>query len=110
MSRYISAGPLMVVVEFAAHGQLLRYLRSRRTQNYDNMNEYNLDIAFAERLRIAIDVAKGMAHLAKMKASWWSDEYDFLFKCCYLTKQDEWCQNWLLLIEEAKCDREEVKK
>ena len=60
-------GPLMIVVEFAEHGNLLRYLRDHRKQNYDDMNEYSLDISSAERVRIACDVADGMKHLATMK-------------------------------------------
>jgi len=62
-----SLGPLMIVVEFAEHGNLLRHLRDRRKQNYDDMNEYSLDISSAERVRIACDVADGMKHLATMK-------------------------------------------
>ena len=47
----------MIVVEFAEHGNLLRHLRDRRQQNYEDMNEYSLDITSAERVRIACDVA-----------------------------------------------------
>ena len=57
----------MIVVEFAEHGNLLRHLRDRRKQNYDDMNEYSLDISSVERVRIASDVADGMKHLASMK-------------------------------------------
>jgi len=57
----------MIVVEFAEHGNLLRHLRDRRKQNYDDMNEYSLDISSVERVRIACDVADGMKHLATMK-------------------------------------------
>jgi len=57
----------MIVVEFAEHGNLLRHLRDRRKQNYEDMNEYSLDISSAERVRIACDVADGMKHLATMK-------------------------------------------
>lgn len=60
-------GPLMIIVEFAEHGNLLRHLRDRRKQNYEDMNEYSLDISSAERVRIACDVADGMKHLATMK-------------------------------------------
>ena len=60
-------GPLLVVVEFAEHGNLLRHLRDRRKQNYDDMNEYTLEISFTERLRIACEVSDGMKHLAAMK-------------------------------------------
>ncbi|KAL9950782.1 hypothetical protein ACROYT_G043342 [Oculina patagonica] len=64
-----TGGPLMIVVEFAEHGNLLRYLRDHRKQNYDDMNEYSLDISSAERLRIACDVSNGMKHLAIMKCA-----------------------------------------
>jgi len=57
----------MIVVEFAEHGNLHRYLRDNRKENYDDMNKYSLDISFAERLRIACDVAEGMKHLATMR-------------------------------------------
>ena len=57
----------MIVVEFAEHGNLHCYLRHHRKQNYDDMNNYSLDISSAERLRIACDVAEGMKHLATMR-------------------------------------------
>ena len=57
----------MILVEFAEHGNLLRYLRDHRKQNYEDMNEYSLDISSAERLRIACDVSDGMKHLSAMK-------------------------------------------
>ena len=57
----------MILVEFAEHGNLLRYLRDHRKQNYDDMNQYTLEISSAERLRIASDVSNGMKHLAAMK-------------------------------------------
>ena len=34
-------GPLMIIVEFAEHGNHLRHLRDRRKQNYEDMNEYS---------------------------------------------------------------------
>ena len=57
----------MIVVEFAEHGNLLRYLRYHRKQNYEDVNEDSLDISLAERLRIACDVSDGMKHLAAMR-------------------------------------------
>lgn len=62
-------GPLMILVEFAEHGNLLHYLRERRKQNYEDMNEYTLEIGSSERLRIACDVSDGMNHLATMKCA-----------------------------------------
>ena len=74
MDHYFSHVPvchtlaqLMIVVEFAEHGNLHRYLRDHRKQNYVDMNKYSLDISSAERLRIACDVAEGMKHLAFMR-------------------------------------------
>ena len=57
----------MILVEFAEHGNLLHYLRERRKQNYEDMNEYTLEISSAERLRIACEVSDGMKHLGKMR-------------------------------------------
>ncbi|XP_068676392.1 uncharacterized protein [Montipora foliosa] len=62
-------GPLMILVEFAEHGNLLHYLRERRKQNYEDMNEYTLEISSSERLRIACDVCEGMNHLAIKKCA-----------------------------------------
>lgn len=62
-------GPLMILVEFAEHGSLLRYLRDHRKQNYDNMNEYTVEISYSERLRMACDVSDGMKHLAAVKCA-----------------------------------------
>lgn len=57
----------MILVEFAEHGSLLRYLRDHRKQNYEDMNQYTLEISSAQRLRIACDVSNGMKHLAAMR-------------------------------------------
>ena len=59
----------MILVEFAENGNLLKYLRDHRHQNYDDMNQYSLDISSSQRLRIACDVANGMTHLAAMKVT-----------------------------------------
>ncbi|PFX22514.1 Fibroblast growth factor receptor 1 [Stylophora pistillata] len=64
-----ASGPLLIVVEFAEHGNLLRHLRDHRKENYEDMNEYSLEISSAERLRIASDVSSGMKHLAAMKCA-----------------------------------------
>lgn len=57
----------MVVVEYAEHGNLMNYLRENRKQNYENMNECQLLLSVADRLKIAGEVARGMSHLAVMK-------------------------------------------
>ena len=59
----------MILVEFAENGNLLKYLRDHRQQNYDDMNQYSLDISSSQRLRISCDVANGMKHLAAMKVT-----------------------------------------
>ncbi|EDO30817.1 predicted protein, partial [Nematostella vectensis] len=60
-------GPLMVIVEFCGNGNLLHYLQKNSNKNYSNLHEYVLTIPARERLRIAADVASGMAHLEKMR-------------------------------------------
>ena len=57
----------MVVVEYAEHGNLLNFLRENRKQNYQNMNECQLLLSVADRLKIAGEVARGMSHLTLMK-------------------------------------------
>ena len=61
----------MILVEFAEKGSLLKYLRDHRQQNYDDMNQYSLDISSSQRLRIACDVANGMSHLAAIKVTYY---------------------------------------
>ena len=68
----------MIVIEFVQHGNLQRYLREHRKQNYDDMNRYSLDISSAERLRIACDVAEGMKHLATMRVRFMNNKYVWL--------------------------------
>ncbi|XP_031570589.1 angiopoietin-1 receptor-like, partial [Actinia tenebrosa] len=51
---------LYVIVEFARHGSLIEYLRSQRLKPE---KEYEFELKYVNRLRIALDVAKGMAFL-----------------------------------------------
>ncbi|KAK3741699.1 hypothetical protein QZH41_016948 [Actinostola sp. cb2023] len=60
-------GSVMVVLEFAANGNLLRHLQKQRSKSYDDMTDYQIHIAPKQRLQIASDVANGMAHLARRK-------------------------------------------
>lgn len=60
----------MVVVEFAANGNLLHYLQKQSSRRYQDMAEYQIQISSKERLKIAGDVANGMAHLARQRVSW----------------------------------------
>ena len=69
-------GPLWVVVKYAENGCLLNYVRKHTKQDYGNadyVNTGNVDnetkgITQIEKLRLAYGIAKGMDHLAKMKA------------------------------------------
>ena len=69
-------GPLWVVVKFAENGCLLNYVRKHTKQDYGNadyINTANVEneakgITQVEKLRLAYGIAKGMDHLAKMKA------------------------------------------
>ena len=80
----------MILVEFAEYGSLLHYLREHRKQNYEDMNEYSLDISFAKRLKIACDVADGMKHLAAMKVIYRSNLKFFIPK---VTNGDMQCSS-----------------
>ncbi|KAK3741701.1 hypothetical protein QZH41_016950, partial [Actinostola sp. cb2023] len=60
-------GSVMVVVEFAANGNLLRHLQKHSSKSYDDMADYQIHIAPKQRLQIASDVANGMAHLARRR-------------------------------------------
>ncbi|KAK3732612.1 hypothetical protein QZH41_016083 [Actinostola sp. cb2023] len=60
-------GPIMVVVEFAANGNLLLHLQKQSSRRYEDMAEYQIHIAPKQRLKIAGDVANGMAHLARRR-------------------------------------------
>ncbi|XP_031570590.1 fibroblast growth factor receptor 2-like [Actinia tenebrosa] len=55
---------LFVIVEFARNGSLFEFLRKARTQPEEKL-EFELN--YVNRLKIALDVAKGMTHLAKRR-------------------------------------------
>lgn len=57
------------MVEFAANGSLLRYLQKQSSRSYEDMAEYVVHIPPKERLKIACDIANGMAHLARRRVS-----------------------------------------
>lgn len=69
-------GPLWLVVKFAENGCLLDYVRKYTKQDYGNADYVNTSneeneskgITQVEKLRLAYGIAKGMDHLAKMKA------------------------------------------
>lgn len=57
-------GHLLVVIEIAENGNLLELLRKSRETNQNYGNIQGTVLTSDSRLRIAADVAKGMAHLA----------------------------------------------
>ena len=60
----LPSGPLLVVIEIAENGNLLELLRKSRETNQNYGNIQGTVLTSDTRLRIAADVAKGMAHLA----------------------------------------------
>jgi serine/threonine protein kinase len=61
-------GPLYVVVEFAENGCLLEYVRENRTSVGESLEAVS-SLNNQEKIRLALDVAQGMQHLAKHKVS-----------------------------------------
>ena len=55
---------LLVVIEIVENGNLLELLRKSRETNQNYGNIQGTVLTSDTRLRIAADVAKGMAHLA----------------------------------------------
>ena len=53
-----------MVIEIAENGNLLEFLKKSRETNQDYENIQGTVLTYDTRLRIATDVAKGMAHLA----------------------------------------------
>ena len=53
-----------MVIEIAENGNLLEFLRKSRETNQNYGNIQGTVLTSDTRLRIAADVAKGMAHLA----------------------------------------------
>ena len=60
----LPSGHLLVVIEMAENGNLLEFLRKTRETNQNYENIQGTVLTYDTRLRIATDVAKGMAHLA----------------------------------------------
>lgn len=67
--HFYHLGHLLVVLELAENGSLLEFLKKSRevNQNYENINSGGITEEL--KLRIAIDVARGMSHLASFKVS-----------------------------------------
>ena len=71
LSSFLTTGPLWVIVKFAENGCLLDYVRKRQSQpDYINTGEDSDEskaLSNLEIIRLAYGIAKGMAHLAKVK-------------------------------------------
>jgi hypothetical protein len=65
-NQFCDTDTLFVIVEFARHGSLIEHLRNQRLKPEE---KYELDLNYANRLRIALDVAKGMSHLEEQRVS-----------------------------------------
>ena len=65
-----SPGPLWLVVKFAENGSLINYLQSHRQETghgYENIDNNKTDLEYAEKLKFAYGIARGMNHLAKQR-------------------------------------------
>ena len=67
MLIWFSTGHLLVVLEIAENGSLLEFLKKSRQT--DQSYESNSGLTEQMKTRIATDVARGMAHLAKCRVS-----------------------------------------
>lgn len=64
------AGPTYLVFEDAEHASLLNYLQQNSKKNTNSCAGTECTLTNVEKLRIALDVVKGMRHLAQRKVSW----------------------------------------
>ena len=67
MLIWLSTGHLLVVLEIAENGSLIEFLKKNRQT--DQSNEIISGLTEQMKTRIATDVARGMAHLAKCRVS-----------------------------------------
>ena len=67
MLIWFSTGHLLVVLEIAENGSLIEFLK--KTRQTDQRYEINSGLTEQMKTRIATDVARGMAHLAKCRVS-----------------------------------------
>ena len=65
----LDPGPTYLVFEEAEHGSLLDYLQRNQTNDDKNATQKGCTLSKVEKLRIALDVAKGMKHIAEKKVS-----------------------------------------
>ena len=58
------------MVKFAENGSLISYLQSHRQETghgYENIDNNKTDLEYAEKIKFANGIARGMNHLAKQK-------------------------------------------
>ena len=58
------------MVKFAENGSLIKYLQSNRQETghgYENINNQKTDLEYAEKLKFAYGIARGMNHLGKQR-------------------------------------------
>lgn len=67
MLIWFSTGHLLVVLEIAENGSLIEFLKKNRQT--DQSNEIISGLTEQMKTRVATDVARGMAHLAKCRVS-----------------------------------------
>ena len=71
MLHDISSEPIWVVTEYVDHGDLLGFLRKSRgiqDSTYHGVETYcGVNLTQQQLLKIAADIARGMAHLAENK-------------------------------------------
>lgn len=72
----VPTGPLYVVVEYAAKGNLREYLRARRPPGTDYVDTSKLpeeQLTFKDQVSCAYQVARGMEYLASQKVRGWEE-------------------------------------
>jgi len=62
-------GPTYLIFEEAEHGNLLDYLQQHQSNDNINIAQKVCTLSNVEKLRIALDVSKGMKHIAERKVS-----------------------------------------
>ncbi|KAJ7388654.1 hypothetical protein OS493_036508 [Desmophyllum pertusum] len=60
-------GPTYLIFEEAEHGNLLDYLQQNQKNDETNYSQKVCTLSKVEKLRIALDVSKGMKHIAERK-------------------------------------------
>ena len=63
----LSPGPTYLIFEDAEHGNLLDYLHENQISDAVNSSQKSSSLPKVEKLRIALDVARGMKFIAEKK-------------------------------------------